>query len=365
MIRSLMAAPQTARAEFLDPGEPRDRAAWLDLWDRWPDREVMAHPDYVRLFARAPDRVVAAVLRTDEGGILYPFIVRPLAAEPWGESAGRACDLTTAYGYGGPFAWNVTDEETRVFWAGFDDWVRNQEAISSFDRLSLFPEKLLPFNGEVESKGPNIVRRLDLSESDLWADYAPKVRQNVNHARGLGLQVEPDPSGRRLDEFMEVYTATMIRRNACSVYFHPRSFFESILRDLAGHFSFFHLTWKGRAISSELVLLSGNTSYSFLGGSLPEAFDLRGNDLFKHEIITGCRSAGMKVFVLGGGYRGEDGIFAFKKRFAPGGAVDFGVGQRTFDAALCARMAEERRAWESRRGNEWIPDPQYFPVYRA
>src|SRR5512140_612349 len=83
--------PQPPPVDFLDPAEPEDRASWLQLWNRWPDREIMAHPDYVKLFARPQDRVVAATLRCDAGGILYPFIVRPLAAEPWGAGGGRAC----------------------------------------------------------------------------------------------------------------------------------------------------------------------------------------------------------------------------------------------------------------------------------
>lgn len=359
------AVPQTSRVAFLDPADSRDRAAWLELWNSWPNREVMAHPDYVRLFARPSDHVIAAVLRSDEGGILYPFIVRPLAVEPWGAAAGQACDLTTAYGYGGPFAWNVTEEETRAFWTEFDDWARNQGAITSFDRLSLFPEQILSFNGDVETKGSNIVRRLDLPEADIWSDYAHKVRQNVNHARRLGLAVQPDASGERLDEFMEIYVSTMTRRNASPAYFHPRSFFESIIRDLPGRFSFFHLSSKGKAISSELVLFSENSGYSFLGGSLKEAFDLRANDLLKHEIITACRNAGKKTFVLGGGYRGADGIFKFKKSFAPNGEVAFRVGKRTYDAALSLKLADQRRSWEADRGIDWTPDPQYFPVYRA
>src|SRR6185436_8229365 len=122
MIQSPSETIRTAGVDFLDPAEPRDRAAWLDLWNRWPDREVMAHPDYVRLSARPEDRVVAATWQGDAGGILYPFIVRPLSAEPWGAAGGRACDLTTAYGYGGPFAWNVTEADTRAFWTEFDEW---------------------------------------------------------------------------------------------------------------------------------------------------------------------------------------------------------------------------------------------------
>jgi len=364
-VREFIRLPRSSRVEFLDPDEPRERAAWMELWNSWSDREVMAHPDYVRLFARPQDRVVAAVLRSDDGGILYPLIVRPFAAEPWGAAGGQACDLTTAYGYGGPCGWNVTEGDTQVFWAEFDEWARDQDAATSFDRLSLFPEQLIPFKGEVEIRGTNIVRRLDLPEAEIWTEYAPKVRQNANRARRLGLSVEADSTGKRLDEFMEIYISTMTRRSADRAYFHPRSFFESIIRNLAGQFSFFHLIWNGRVLSSELVLLSENSGYSFLGGSLKEAFDLRGNDLFKHEIITWCRNAGKKAFVLGGGYRGSDGILAFKKSFAPNGEVPFRVGKRTYDAALCRRLAEARRSWEQAQGNDWTPDPQYFPVYRA
>jgi hypothetical protein len=351
--------------EFLDPGSPRDRAAWQALWDSWPDREIMAHPDYVRLFARPGDRVVAAVLQSGSGGILYPFILRPMATEPWGVSEGRACDLTTPYGYGGPFGWNVSGEEIRTFWAAFDAWARARQVVSSFDRLSLFPDQQIPFEGEVEVKGANIVRRLDLSDAELWGEYAHKVRQNVNHGRRLGLRVEADATGRRLDEFMEIYLSTMMRRNASSGYFHPRSFFESILRDLGGHFAFFHIDCDGKALSSELVLLSKRNAYSFLGGSLKLAFDLRANDLLKHEIITWCRNAGKEALVLGGGYRGSDGILAFKRSFAPNGETDFKVGKRIYDEARYRRLEEQRRSWEWERGGRWIPDPQHFPAYRA
>lgn len=365
MIQPLSETTQAAGVEFLDAAEPRARAAWLELWDRWPHREIMAHPDYVRLFARPQDRVVAATWQREGGGILYPFILRPLSAEPWGAAAGRACDLTNAYGYGGPFAWNVTEAETQAFWAHFDEWARTQEVVTSFDRLSLFPEQLLPFNGEIDLKGANIVRKLDQPESEIWAEYTQKVRQNVNRARRLGLVVTADPSGERLDEFMDIYTATMTRRNATAGYFHPRSFFESLIRDLGPHLTFFHLDWKGRALSSEIVLHSAQSSCSYLGGARTEAFELRANDLFKHEIITACRNAGKKALVLGGGYRGADGILAFKKSFAPKGEVPFNLGKRTYDAALCQKLAEERRAWEKSRGIDWIPDPQHFPVYRA
>src|SRR5215510_13181352 len=78
----------------LDSSSPADRAEWLALWRSWPARDLMAHPDYLRLFARPGDRVMAASLRTERGGVLYPLILRPIASEPWAGPRETRCDLT-------------------------------------------------------------------------------------------------------------------------------------------------------------------------------------------------------------------------------------------------------------------------------
>src|SRR6185295_7413176 len=274
----LVIVPRTAMTfRILDAGLPQDRATWLSCWESWPDREVMAHPEFVRLFAREGDQVLAAASRTEQGGVLYPFILRPLETEAWSPQGQPGCDLTTAYGYGGPFAWGMDDQGTRAFWSRFDLWAKERSIVTSFARLSLFPEDLLPFEGEVALNSTNLVRTLELSDEDLWNDYLPKVRQNVRRARSRGCGLEVDPDGARLEEFHHVYTSTMMRRNASSYYFFPRSFFESILQMLKGHCAFFHVIHDGKVVSSELVLLSRRHAYFFLGGTLAESFELRPN----------------------------------------------------------------------------------------
>jgi hypothetical protein len=349
----------------LDADDPRARSAWLALWQDWPDREVMAHPEYVRLFARTGDRVLAATLRTERGGVLYPFILRPLAAEPWCPPGETGWDLTSPYGYAGPFAWNVGAEEARAFWAQLDRWTAAQPVITSFARLSLFPGQLLPFDGEVAVNSPNVVRGLELSEEDLWNDYEPKVRRNVRRAQSRGCAFEVDPDGTRLDEFLGVYTATMRRRNASSYYFFPRELFEALRRELPGHFAFFHVVHAGTVVSSELVLLSRRHAYFFLGGTLAEAFELRPGDLLQHETFRWCRGAGKRALVLGGGHRGAEGLLRYKQAFAPRGEVPFRTGTRIHDPARAGRLVEARRRWEQARGVEWRPDPGFFPAYRS
>ena len=361
------AAPPAPRMEFavLDADVPLDRATWVHLWETWPDREVMAHPEFVRLFAREGQQVLAAVARGERGGVLFPFIKRPLALEPWNPPGLVGCDLTTAYGYGGPFAWGMSEEETRSFWSEFDRWARAQGVVTSFARLSVFPEDLLPFDGDVVVNSPNIVRMLDLSEDDLWNDYLPKVRQNVRRARSRGCELQVDPEGTRLDEFHRIYTATMTRRNASSYYFFSRAFFESIVDKLRGSCAFFHVIHQNKAVSSELVLLSRRHAYFFLGGTLEESFELRPNDLLQHETFRWCRDAGKSALVLGGGYRGSEGLLKYKRSFAPRGEVPFRVGMKTYAPETAERLVRERRAWEASRGSEWAPQPEFYPAYRS
>lgn len=357
--------PGEVRVDFWDASSASDRRTWIEFWESWPGREVMAHPSFVKLFARPGDRVICASGRTSIGGILYPLILRPLDVEPWAGTEARRCDLTTAYGYSGPFAWSVPDRLASSFWTPFDAWARAQGAVSSFARLSLFPEQLISFDGELIDRGPNVVRTLDLDDDELWASYDGKVRKNVKRARREGVTVQFDPAGERLDAFLQIYEATMSRREALSQYYFPRSFFESIIANLAGQFVFAHAVVGENVVSSELVLISAHNSYFLLGGTLADAFSLRPSDLLQHEVFRYCRDRGLKRCILGGGYRPDDGILRFKRAFAPGGDRPFRVGVKTYDLDASSRLVESRRAWERAQGREWNPAGGFFPSYRS
>lgn len=350
---------------FWDASETDDRLAWLAMWRRWPGREVMAHPDYVRLFARPGDRVMAAAVATGEGGVLYPFILRSLAGEEWGAGEAGLCDLTSAYGYGGPFAWNVEAAEAKSFLSDFESWIRRRGVVTSFARLSLFEDERLPFPGDQVDRGTNIVRSLELGPEELWGDYEAKVRKNVQKARRDGVEIRYDERGDRLDEFMAIYKSTMDRRNARPDYYHSRSFYETLLSRFPGQAVLVHAIQHGNVVSSEMLLVSARTAYSFLGGTLAEAFGSRPNDLLKHDCFLRCREWGLKRFVLGGGYVEGDSVLRYKKAFAPDGELRFRVGQAVYDAAAAAALADRRRAWERSHGREWTPVPGYFPPYRS
>ncbi len=362
---AVTSAPAPGRFAVLEADDPAQQRVWLELWERWPEREVVAHPVYAGLFATPGDRVVCAAWVAGEGGILFPLLLRPLAREPW---APRGCgwwDATSPYGYGGPFQWQCGPAAVAAFWAGLRDWAREQQVVSLIARLSLFPEQLAAFDGEVVEIMPNVVRSLDLTPEAMWYDYKHGLRRSIRHARRAGVEVAMDPHGARLDQFLELYQATMERRGATAFYRFPRSFFERIIAELPGQFMFFHAVQDGQPLANELTLISGRHLCSFLGGNSEPGRQLDANCLLMHEIAEWGLRTGKQRYILGGGYGGADSIFTFKLQFAPRGVVPFRIGQRVFDAAACETLLQARQAWEAAQGRSWQPRPRYFPAYRA
>jgi hypothetical protein len=339
--------------------DPGDVARWLELWRAWPQREVYAHPGYLKLYGDEKSRPLCAAWTGAGGTVLYPFLLRDLTEEPfYPPTLERAADLASPYGYGGPFFWGDSDPDAVAaeFWPLFANWAQGEAVVSEFLRLALFPESLLPYPGERVQRLVNVVRDLDRDPDELWMDFEHKVRKNVKKARRSEIRIELDETGARFAEFLRIYRHTLGRREADERYDFPAEFFESIHRELPGQFLYAHAFSGDRVVSSELVLVSAESIYSFLGGTEQEAFELRPNDLLKHELILWAREAGKRRFVLGGGYSEDDGIFRYKRSFAPHGLTPFFVGQRILEPELYRELTEHR-------GTEAAPD--YFPAYRG
>jgi hypothetical protein len=348
------------RFRSLDASTADGYTSWLALWRAWSGREVMAHPDFARLFARECDRVVCAAGEDEGGAILFPLVLRPLAAEPWARPGESRWDATTPYGYGGPFAFGRADAD--AYWRVHAEWCRDERIVSTFARLSLFPEQLAAIPGPVEVRAPNVAIPLDCGVDGLWRGYESKVRKWVRHAEDEGLTVERDAEGARLDAFFSIYAHTMERHGADGWYHFPRAFFEAIVDRLAGRYAFFHTLSGGEVVSSDLVLDGEEHVYYFLGGTRAEAFPLGPNYLLKHRIAVWAIEAGKKRCVLGGGYTHGDGLFRYKRAFARHGQVPFRVACLVHDREGHDALVAERAR---REGEGWKPRDGFFPGYRA
>ncbi|MDE8668155.1 GNAT family N-acetyltransferase [Pseudarthrobacter sp. H3Y2-7] len=344
-----------------------DIERWSEAWNRWPAREVFAHPHYLRLFGTHTEKAVCVLFESHNGTVLYPFFLRNVDAPYMKDIEYRGVrDIASPYGYGGPMVIESFNRKALAaeFWNHFDSWCERSNVISEFVRFTLFTDSLLEFPGEAEVIQNNVVRSLDLSAEELWMDFDHKVRKNVKKAQRLGVTIEVDLEGEFFDDFYRIYKDTMDRRSASSGYYFGEDFFRAIHESLSGQFAYFHARHEERIVSTELVLLSEENAYSFLGGTLGEAFDKRPNDLLKFEIMKWAGQNGKKRFVLGGGFAANDGIFKYKKAFAPSGSVPFLVGRRILNPVTYNALVEGSVARRTIDGAPPIPNG-YFPAYRG
>jgi hypothetical protein len=331
----------------------------MELWESWPQREPFAHPVYLEAFLGENQEAVCAIQTSETGAVLFPLILRPVSSAAWA-TKGEYRDATSPYGYGGAFFWGEVDE--LCFWDSFDEWAEECNIVSLFARLSLFGNSILPFRGTKRYVMDNIVRSLELDEEAMWMDYEHKVRKNVNKSTRSDVKVEWDMDGERLIDFQKIYASTMVRREASEGFFFPDSFFEDLIKGCPDCIAFVHAVREGRVISTECILIGAEYCYSFLGGTDQESFDLRPNDLLKHEIIRWCRLEGKKSFVLGGGLAPDDGLLKYKNSFAPkDGRLGFYVGERIYDDEANKALLSLRKA----TAPAWEPKSAFFPAYRS
>lgn len=353
----------TARFRVLDPSSEDDRAAWIEAWEVSPGREVFAHPAYLELFSSTAARPRCAILASTQGTVMYPFLLRRVpAGSALGPSGHPAWDVSGPYGYGGAFWWGADREGLATeFWPAFGAWARAAGIVSEVVRLSLFEESILPHQGEVRDMRANVVVPLVDEVEAIWRRFAHKVRKNVNRANRSGVTVRKDSSAYGLNQFLEVYDSTMNRRAASEEYRFEFDCFSQLYRSLSGKFEIFNAYFAGRVVSSELVLVSNEYVYSFLGGTIAEYFGVRPNDLLKYEIIRWSKDIGKRYYVLGGGYEPDDGIFRYKLGFAPGHAVRFRVANRIWDEDRYRALVGSRAASDP----AWVPRAGFFPEYRG
>lgn len=270
--------------------------------------------------------------------------------------SGELFDLSTPYGYGG---FIIEGEQKARVKEAYNAYCISNRIVCEFVRFSLFSEYVGHFDGVSESRTHNIVRSLTETPEQLLKDFEHKVRKNIKRAVAKGLTFEVDLEGKRIEEFLEIYESTMKRNNAADTFYFDRGFFN-ILNTMKDNVAYFHVLHEGMVISTELVLYADDYCYSYLGGTSSKFYDMRPNDYLKYGIILWAHEKGLKNFVLGGGHRCDDGIFQYKKSFAPNGITNYYIGKKIFDQKTYDMLVD--KAIQGMSNNE---NTGFFPAYCA
>lgn len=265
-------------------------------------------------------------------------------------------DITSPYGYGG-FCIDGQDYESVN--KAYDSYFIENRFVSEFVRFNLFSGYQSYYSAVTVSNTHNVVRSLEMPLDEMKMDFEHKVRKNLKKADTSGLEIEIDTTGQRLDDFLKIYYGTMERTDANNNFYFKRQFFLE-LNKMESNYVYIHVLHDGKIISTELILYGTENCYSFLGGTDSDYFNFRPNDFLKFEIIKWAKEKGLKRFILGGGYGDDDGIFRYKKSFAPNGIYDFYIGKKIFNKKKYEELVKIRENSE-----DFDNSTNFFPKYRG
>lgn len=349
--------------EVLDLSTLDDQLRYNDLLTIVGQKRPYDTLTFFKNFSSGFDKLVCVVYKDLDSLFLLPGYLRPI---PGYEAY---LDFISPYGYSGPITTsNVTDDFLARAWSEIERYFKSTNTISCFLRFSL-DAQLNGFSGCIKPTMKNIKGRI-ISEGEQWTAYDRKVRKNVNKALRENLSYKiifgHEMNVSDFEEFHFIYNDTMVRNNAQDAYFYTLENFKDYATTCGNLCAFIFVSDETRVLSTEMVLISDHSIYSFLGGTLSDGFEKRPNDYLKYELINWARKENIAYFVLGGGYGEEDGIFKYKKSFFPDDVVDYYTGRWILVSEAYDLITETSKSeYIGKNGDsEEVHSKDFFPDYR-
>jgi len=301
--------------------------------------------------------------------VLMPFILRKV---PYQDGETTYYDVVSPYGYSGPL---YNQEMSRGylidFWEQVDVWYSKNDVVSEFMRFSLNNNHQF-YSGILVPTLTNVKGRL--KDPDLqWQSFKQKVRNNYRKSKNGGLEAKFFTSDlvedQNINDFYEIYTKTMSRIGADASYFYSLAYFKNLLKLSQNNFVLVLIYKDAIPISGEIVLTSGDTLYSYLGGALSDYFQYRPNDFLKIEVMTWAYKHQYKYYLLGGGRKDGDSLYQYKKTFFDSEPdITFYTGRKIINHEVYNQLDTLLNmtidADTGTKVNQSIHKSNYFPSYR-
>ncbi len=340
-----------------------DEGAWRDIL---PERKsVFGSYAYAAISQKqSGNEARLLVLMGDDAQVVYPFFLRSINSLPFvPPSLTGYYDIHTPE-YTGAIDTQLIDmEKVHRLREYHSSICRANNIVAEFGHLNPWNVRAAGLSDpECTSVDREIVYvDLSLDESHLWNDSLSKTcRKTVQRAQRDGIRVFQGETLDHIREFYRVYRATMMRTGALPRYFFSLEYFIDF-HELMPHNALFLLAeYRDQIVGVSLNLHDEANVYGYLGGT-DQSRPVSGvASILEYESIRWGQRQGKLRFIMGGGYRLNDGVFRFKSQFSPLRANLFVLKKTHLPnqfETLCQLWSQHTHLTLDRSG--------YFPPYRS
>ncbi|MGB0716273.1 MAG: GNAT family N-acetyltransferase [Phycisphaerae bacterium] len=291
-----------------------------------------------------------------EAGITIPLIVRSIPRDVRDSSPvyENLRDVISPYDFAGPLA---NDKQPNDGWSAFLAYARRQGWLTAFFRFHPLQTNIQAWSSlpalDVVPQGRHVVVELGSADTEgLLTRFKPQVRRDLKVAERAGVQCDLIPLDiEGVGKFHELYTKTMVRREAPSFFHFPVSFFENLAglnTSDAVRVWLLRADLQGELVSASILLIDGSTAFYFLTGFDYAYRQARPMNAMVYHACRMLPDLNVKQLYLGGG---PTGVSDFKSRFATT-MVPFYIGRAVFDHETYDHLCLQ------------YPTSSYFPAYR-
>jgi len=339
---------------------------WTELVKKYK-LDVYFTPQYCKVWEKYGDGEVQAFFyESPLGKILYPYLIREINLLGFNSYF----DISTPYGYGGPILLEYDKQNfpllVKDFRLKFAKYAREKRIISEFIRFHpIYKNHSFFLNSDIKCKfvRNTVTMNLNLKPEEILMAMKAATRNKVRQAVKSGIKVafKNKPSLKDIKIFYEIYLETMNRLESLNYYKFSFDFFLHTFSLLKENAELAFVYKNDDVISSAIFLFGDNMAHYHLSGSLHQYLFLRPNNIMLYQAALRYKSMGKKYLHLGGGYKGNDSLFSFKKGFNKNGLLDFYIGSKVFNEKVYNAIV---RKWKEKNhlGKDFQSD--FFPLYR-
>ena len=332
---------------------------WDEVVRSFPNYDIYYLSSYVKAFAAIGDGDPYLLYHSGpDARAIYVYMKRPTAIP-------GLYDSITPYGYGGVLfdRQDVSESSLHLFWEEYVASMREEHVVDNFVRYNPLTCNAVPMKtiSSVTDLGKTVAMDL-ASPGVIWENIISKNRNMIRKAEKNGVEIGHGSGMELMDRFIPIYNATMEKDQAEPYYFFGRSFYESICRDLDGHYEVFYATHEAKMIACSIMLFANGRMHYHLSGSLTEYRSIAPSNLLLYKAaLWGCEQ-GFSLFHLGGGLGShEDALFKFKAAFNRQSDFRFSIGREIFDPVSYGQLVDARSAADP----SFDKASSFFPLYRS